>query len=125
MTPAAAEGELRARVGDDLWTELSASLRLWGQPVEAPAAGRLWETMTGALLAADPDAVALPVMAPFATDAKHTAKLGIPTYGFSPLRLGPDERFLDLFHGTDERVSLEALRFGLPVLYDVVRGFCG
>ena len=125
MTPAAAETELRARVGDDLWTELSASLRLWGQPVEAPAAGRLWETMTGALLAADPDAVALPVMAPFATDAKHTAKLGIPTYGFSPLRLGPDERFLDLFHGTDERVSLEALRFGLPVLYDVVRGFCG
>jgi hypothetical protein len=25
----------------------------------------------------------------------------------------------------DERISLEALRFGLPVLYDVVRRFCG
>ena len=48
-----------------------------------------------------------------------------PTYGFSPLRLDPDERFLERFHGVDERVSLDALRWGLPVLYDVVRRFCG
>jgi acetylornithine deacetylase/succinyl-diaminopimelate desuccinylase-like protein len=27
--------------------------------------------------------------------------------------------------GIDERVSVDALRWGLPVLYDVVRGFCG
>ncbi len=64
-------------------------------------------------------------MVPFATDAKHTAKLGVPTYGFSPLQLDPAERFLERFHGVDERVSLDALRFGLPVLYDVVRRFCG
>jgi acetylornithine deacetylase/succinyl-diaminopimelate desuccinylase-like protein len=125
MTPATAEADLRARAGEDLWPHLVAGLRLWGDAVEAPAEGPLWETMTSALLAADPEAVPVPVMAPFATDAKHTAKLGIPTYGFSPLQLGPEERFLDLFHGTDERVSLDALRFGLPVLYDVVRRFCG
>jgi hypothetical protein len=58
-------------------------------------------------------------MAPFATDAKHTARLGVPTFGFSPLRLDPAERFLERFHGVDERVA-DALR-GLPVLYDVVR----
>ena len=28
--------------------------------------------------------------------------------------------FLDRFHGVDERVGVDALRFGLPVLYDVV-----
>ena len=57
--------------------------------------------------------------------AKATDALGVPVYGFSPLRLDPDERFLERFHGVDERVSLDALRFGLPVLYDVVRRFCG
>ena len=72
-----------------------------------------------------PRAIPLPVMAPFATDAKATAMVGTPTYGFSPLRLEPDERFLERFHGVDERISLDALRFGLPVLYDVVRRFCG
>jgi len=64
-------------------------------------------------------------MAPFATDAKSTMlRLGVPTYGFSPLRLDRAERFLERFHGVDERVSLDALRFGLPVLYDAVRRFC-
>ena len=81
--------------------------------------------MTAAIRAADPDGVPLPAMSTWATDARHTAKLGIPTYGFSPLLLGPDDQFLALFHGDDERVSVEALRFGLPVLYDVVRRFCG
>jgi acetylornithine deacetylase/succinyl-diaminopimelate desuccinylase-like protein len=64
-------------------------------------------------------------MTPFATDAKSTVPMGVPTYGFSPFRLAQDERYLDRFHGVDERLSLEALRFGLPVLYDVVRRFCG
>ena len=72
-----------------------------------------------------PGRIPLPVMVPFATDAKATSLLGVPTYGFSPLRLDPDERFSERFHGVDERVSLDALRFGLPVLYDVVRRFCG
>ena len=124
-TPDDVARELRERIGDDLAPFAEPSLRLWGAPVENPAAGPLWDVMTAALRAADPDGIPLPVMAPFATDAKHTTKLGIPTYGFSPLRLGPDDSFMELFHGTDERVSVEALRFGLPVLYDVVRAFCG
>ena len=37
----------------------------------------------------------------------------------------PEERFLERFHGVDERVGVDALRWGLPVLYDVVRRFCG
>ena len=43
--------------------------------------------------------------------------LGVPTYGFSPLRLDPDERFLERFHGVDERVVARraALRATRPV----------
>ena len=95
-----------------------------GEPVESAADGPLWDILVATLRDHDPDAIPLPVMAPFATDAKHTATVGTPTYGFSPLRLDPDERFLERFHGVDERVSIDALRWGLPVLYDVVRRFC-
>ena len=63
-------------------------------------------------------------MAPFGTDAKHLAALGVPTFGFSPLRQPPDETYLERWHGIDERVSVEGLRWGLPVLYDAVRRFC-
>jgi acetylornithine deacetylase/succinyl-diaminopimelate desuccinylase-like protein len=129
VLPGTTEPEMRAeverRLGRDLLPACDIELIVWGAPVEAPAEGLLWDTLVATLRDHDPDGVPLPVMAPFGTDAKAISALGVPTYGFSPLRLDPDERFLERFHGVDERVSLEALRFGLPVLYDVVRRFCG
>jgi acetylornithine deacetylase/succinyl-diaminopimelate desuccinylase-like protein len=129
VLPGTTEPEMRAeverRLGPDLLPVCDIELIVWGAPVEAPAEGPLWDTLVATLRDHDPDAIPLPVMAPFGTDAKAISALGVPTYGFSPLRLDPDERFLERFHGVDERVSLDALRFGLPVLYDVVRRFCG
>ncbi|MDP9483162.1 MAG: M20/M25/M40 family metallo-hydrolase, partial [Chloroflexota bacterium] len=117
---------LRERIGEELWARIDVEIVVMGDAVEAPVDSELYRIMAATLRDHDPDAVPVPIMAPFATDAKYTGtRLGVPTYGFSPLRLAPEDRFLDLFHGIDERVSLDALRFGLPVLYDVVRRFCG
>jgi acetylornithine deacetylase/succinyl-diaminopimelate desuccinylase-like protein len=116
--------EVEARIGPDLLPACDIELIVYGEPVESPAEGAFYDNLVATLREHDPDGVPLPVMAPFATDAKAGALVGTPVYGFSPLRLAPDERFLERFHGVDERVSLDALRFGLPVLYDVVRRFC-
>jgi acetylornithine deacetylase/succinyl-diaminopimelate desuccinylase-like protein len=126
--PGTTEGDVReeliARIGDLMpFCEIENIIR--AAPVEAPADGPLYEAMAAAIRAHDPDGIPVPVMAPFATDAKHLARLGVPTYGFSPLGLAPGERFLDRFHAADERVGVEALRWGLPVLFDVVAGYCG
>ena len=128
VLPGTTEAEMAATVVERIGPELAAScdveLVIFGEPVDAPADGPLWDVMTATIRDHDPEGVPLPIMVPFATDAKHTAQLGIPTYGFSPLALDPDERFLERFHGVDERVGVDALRWGLPVLYDVVRRFC-
>jgi acetylornithine deacetylase/succinyl-diaminopimelate desuccinylase-like protein len=124
-TEPAMRAEVERRIGPDLMPACTIERLAWGEPVESPAEGPLWDELVRTLRDHDPDAIPLPVIAPFATDAKATAMVGTPTYGFSPLRLDPDERFLERFHGVDERVSLDALRFGLPVLYDVTRRFCG
>ena len=128
VLPGTTEPAMRAvlieRLGPELADACEIELMVYGSPVEAPAEGALFDLLVATIRDHDPDGIPLPVMAPFATDAKHAAAVGTPTYGFSPLRLDPDERFLERFHGVDERVSVEALRWGLPVLYDVVRGFC-
>ena len=129
ILPGTTETAMRAELVDRMGPELAAACEIelfaFGAPVDAPADGPLYDILVEAIREHDPEAIPLPVMAPFATDAKHTARVGTPTYGFSPLRLDADERFLERFHGVDERVSVEALRWGLPVLYDVVRRFCG
>ena len=129
VLPGTGEPEIRALIVDRLGPELAAAceieLIVFGSPVEAPAEGPLFDLLVETIRDHDPEGVPLPAMAPFATDAKFTGPLGVPTYGFSPLMLDPEERFLERFHGVDERVSVDALRWGLPVLYDVVRRFCG
>ena len=91
--------------------------------IETPADAEIVELMTEALKAADPEAASAPMMITPGTDAKALSRLGIPTYGFAPLRLDADMPFLSLFHGHDERVPVNALAFGLPVLQDVVSRF--
>lgn len=113
------------RLGPDLVGHCDVELVIFGDPVDAPVESALYGVLEQTVRDHDPAGIPLPFMVPFATDAKHTARLGVPTYGFSPLRLDPDERFIERFHGVDERVGVEALRWGLPVLYDVVRRFCG
>jgi acetylornithine deacetylase/succinyl-diaminopimelate desuccinylase-like protein len=126
--PGTTEGDMReevlARLGD-LAPRCGVEHVIGAPPVEWPASGELYDLLCDTVRAHDPDGVPVPVMAPFATDGKWTQLLGTPTYGFSPLRLAADERFLERFHGQDERVGLDALRWGLPVLYDVVARFCG
>ncbi len=78
--------------------------------------GELVDAMNAALVAVDPEARTVPYMMSGGTDAKAFAKLGIRCFGFAPLRLPPDLDFAALFHGVDERVPVDALKFGTEVL---------
>ena len=55
--------------------------------VEAPSDAPIVDLMRAAVEAADPGAVAVPMMITPGTDAKALSRFGIPTYGFVPLRL--------------------------------------
>jgi acetylornithine deacetylase/succinyl-diaminopimelate desuccinylase-like protein len=78
--------------------------------------GDLVDAMKAALLAEDPDGRPVPYCLSGGTDAKHFARLGIRCFGFSPLRLPAELDFSGMFHGVDERVPLDGLRFGSRVL---------
>ena len=86
------------------------------QPWETPYQGALVEAMTRSLLAEDPGARVAPYLFSGGTDAKHFTRLGMRTYGFSPLRLPAELDFTALFHGVDERVPVDSLEFGARVL---------
>ncbi|MBI2762316.1 MAG: M20/M25/M40 family metallo-hydrolase [Chloroflexi bacterium] len=117
--------EIIERLGQDLERVCDIELLTAAPAVVAPVDTVLYRVLEQAILDHDPDGIPIPVMAPFSTDDKALARLGVPAYGFSPLKLAPDEAYLERYHGVDERVGLDALRWGLPVLYDAVLRFCG
>ncbi|MGW2644420.1 M20/M25/M40 family metallo-hydrolase [Streptomyces sp. NPDC001393] len=84
--------------------------------VETTFDGALVEAMQSALLAEDPAAKAIPYMLSGGTDAKSFDDLGIRGFGFAPLKLPPELDFAGMFHGVDERVPVDGLRFGVRVL---------
>ena len=53
------------------------------------------------------------------TDSRIYRLKGIPAYGFVPCLVPPEE--LGGVHGHNERISVENIRLGLQVLYEVVR----
>jgi acetylornithine deacetylase/succinyl-diaminopimelate desuccinylase-like protein len=109
---AAFEAEIDELIGPDVSREWIRDLDSY----ETTFDGDLVDAMNAALLALDPDARTVPYMLSGGTDAKAFARLGIRCFGFSPLRLPPDLDFSSLFHGVDERVPIDALRFGTDVL---------
>ncbi|WP_019066064.1 M20/M25/M40 family metallo-hydrolase [Streptomyces hokutonensis] len=78
--------------------------------------GPLVDAMQSSLLAEDPTAKAIPYMLSGGTDAKSFDDLGIRGFGFAPLKLPPELDFAGMFHGVDERVPVEGLKFGVRVL---------
>jgi acetylornithine deacetylase/succinyl-diaminopimelate desuccinylase-like protein len=79
------------------------------------------DLMAQVLRAEDPAAVAVPYMISGGTDAKALSTLGINCYGFSPLRMPANLDYWRLFHGVDERVPVEGLKFGVRTLERFMR----
>jgi len=84
--------------------------------LETTPDGPLYEAMTAALLSEDPQARVLPYCLSGGTDAKQFSRLGMRCFGFAPLQLPADLDFSGMFHGINERVPVDALRFGVRVL---------
>ncbi len=103
---------VRSLVGD----RVSIDVETYDVALETDFGGDLVDAMTTALLAEDPGAHVAPFLMSGGTDAKAWSRLGMATYGFTPLRLPADLDFTALFHGVDERVPVDALRFGARVL---------
>jgi acetylornithine deacetylase/succinyl-diaminopimelate desuccinylase-like protein len=109
---AAFEREVDELLGPDVTREWITELPSY----ETTFDGDLVDAMNAAIASVDPDARIVPYMLSGGTDAKAFARLGIRCFGFAPLQLPPDLDFTALFHGVDERVPVDALKFGTQVL---------
>lgn len=110
------DGAFLAELDKILGSKVTREWITYQPPLEAPFDAPIFNKMSAALLAEDPDAHIAPYMMSGGTDAKALSRLGIQGYGFSPLQLPDDFDFMSLFHGVDERVPLDALTFGVRVL---------
>jgi acetylornithine deacetylase/succinyl-diaminopimelate desuccinylase-like protein len=113
--------ELSAILGPDVELEV---VRSAPPLVTEPARSPLYDTIVEVLGRREPDATVVPYLMPGFTDGKYFSRLGAKWYGFSPVKLPRGMKFGELFHGTDERIPVEGLKWGAEVLAEVVTRFC-
>ena len=108
--------EMRRRIGDEIEVEIiSESLSLPPSPLNTD----LFKAIQKFAAKNDPGCPVVPVLLSGATDSRFLREKGIITYDFCPFRL--KEKELLLVHGTDERISLENLAFGVKMLMEMIK----
>ncbi len=111
-------GELRALTGVEMELEL-----IRHDPAPAVPDMALFERLAGVLRELDSAAIPVPMLLPGVTDGRFFSQLGIQTYGFLPMQLPADLRFMELIHAPDERLPVEAVEFGTSAIERVLARF--
>jgi acetylornithine deacetylase/succinyl-diaminopimelate desuccinylase-like protein len=76
----------------------------------------LFPTLGAVLRELDPEAIPIPLLLPAVSDARFFARLGIQTYGFLPMPLPAEMRFMELVHAENERLPIAAMEFGTQAI---------
>jgi acetylornithine deacetylase/succinyl-diaminopimelate desuccinylase-like protein len=108
--------ELREVIGPDAEIEVMRAM----PPVETSPDTPMYKKLCEAIRRHDPQGRPVPYLVPGFTDAKAFSRLGTKCYGFVPVKLPQDAAFASLYHGVDERIPVDGLKWGLRVLWDVV-----
>lgn len=110
------EEEFDRQIDELLGPNVSRTDTIRDIAMETPFDGPTVDAMAAALRQEDSKSHAVPYVLSGGTDGKAFARLGIRCFGFIPLQLPPSLDFAALFHGVDERVPVDALRFGARVM---------
>jgi acetylornithine deacetylase/succinyl-diaminopimelate desuccinylase-like protein len=78
-----------------------------------------YKTLSDVLKKLVPTSIIAPMLSPGTTDSCFFRRKGVNCYGLFPAIIDPGE--LARFHGIDERISLDNLRLGTQITFEVLR----
>jgi len=122
LLPGFTRDDFLAELHAGLGRELDVQVRLYDPGPSEPDLGLL-DRLEDLLRDAEPGAVPIPYLLPGCSDARFFSRLGIQTYGFTPMNLPPDFNFFETIHAANERIPIAAVDFGTDVLYRLIERY--
>jgi acetylornithine deacetylase/succinyl-diaminopimelate desuccinylase-like protein len=116
-TPAIFLENLKKQIGDQ-----RVEIEIVESPQEAKISdinNEFYNTLSEVLTDLVPDSITVPVLTPGTTDSCFFRGKGVNCYGLFPAVIDSDE--LAKFHGIDERISIDNLRLGTRIIYEVLQ----
>ena len=119
-TPQGFLAELRRVIADD---SITIEPVLSWLPSTAPTDAEFFRVLETVANRFDPGTKVTTTLRVGSTDCQYFREKGIPCYGFRPFKLTEKDNLLP--HGNDERLSVENVKFGTRVMYEIVRSMAG
>jgi acetylornithine deacetylase/succinyl-diaminopimelate desuccinylase-like protein len=110
--------EVKAVLGKEIDLEL-----LYFDPAPSVLDMGWFEPLADILRQMDPQGIPIPMLLPAVTDGRFFSRLGIQTYGFTPMNLPEGFNFFDTIHAENERIPVEALSFGAEAMYRAIQRY--
>ena len=85
----------------------------------------LFPLLSNILTELDPEGIPIPLLLMAVTDARHLSKIGIQSYGFTPMLLDQGMDFFSSVHGVDERIPVAAVEFGAKAVFQTIVQYRG
>jgi len=111
--------DLFAELGAVLGENLDYEVLLFDQGTTETDFG-LFPLLADTLGRAHPGSHQAPYLLPGSSDARFFDALGIQTYGFIPMNLPPSFNFFETIHAANERIPIEAVRFGADAMFQAI-----
>lgn len=125
VTEADVRAEMAAALGT-LFDAATASTVLGFPATTSPQRSKLWDACVAATESVCGPTRLAPWVAPFSTDARFLRASGAVAYGFTVHDAGVNlDSFGSMFHGHDERVSVDSLGVATEVYVELARRLCG
>ncbi len=111
------EAELAETITELVGPDIKVEVLTRDIALEVDFSGPLVDAMCAALKSEDPEGIPVPYLMSGGTDNKALSDLGIVGFGFSPIIFPADLEFMPLFHGINERVPVDGIKFGVRTLH--------
>ncbi len=110
--------EIKARINDPRVAVEQIS-RNPDDPKPSSTQTPLYNAIAGAIRKQNPDAVIMPIVVPFGTDAAKFRVPGVAAYGIMPMII--DTATLATMHSDSEHIPVEQFKRGLHIYFDILR----
>jgi acetylornithine deacetylase/succinyl-diaminopimelate desuccinylase-like protein len=110
--------EIKARINDPRVTVEQLS-RKPDDPPLSPTNTPLYNAIATSIRAEHPDAVVMPIVVPFGTDASKFRVRGVVAYGIMPMII--DAATLATMHSDSEHIPLDQFKRGLRIYFNILR----
>jgi len=114
--------ELQMVLGPEFELEV---MNAWDPMVTEPRDSPFLDCIHQVMGRREPGVPVIPYMLPGFTDATAFTSLGARWYGFAPVKLPKGMKFAEMFHGHNERIPVDGLKWGTETLAELLVTFSG